>query len=419
MKSRFKWYISPTEKEIEHAWKNGILTVDANVLLDLYRYHSKTKEDIIKSIKFFEDRVWLSDQASQEFIRNRKNVISSSGKVFSDSVKNLEDAAKSLSQVVISLKNQRLIPRKIIDDIEAEIPKCIDKAKVEIEKAMGSHPNYFDSDPIFDEILAIFDGRIGPSTPTEKLSELKSEAERRRKERIPPGYMDDSKDGDRPNGDFLLWRQSLEAARERKLPLIFVTSEQKDDWWEKFSGKRVGPRPELLREAFEFTGERIYIYQTEYFLELFAKRSGDKLQKGTVDDVRELNTSRFKRSNLGNAVQVEQIELESDELRSTGLLSIELIRPVFSFTGSGKFIPYLVGTPNISVSLIACPGEGSDLKIWAGTGTNFDFNVHVKSKNIGVHLPIGVYLFEYSAICAVDAGPEKATELSGITGFRM
>ncbi len=113
----------------------------------------------------------------------------------------------------------------------------------------------------------MFDDSVGDGFSEEELPNLKEEGEERKKNKIPPGYLDDDKDGDRPYGDFFLWRQILLHSKNKSMPVIFVTSERKEDWWEKISGKTIGVRPELLREACEFSDQRIIIYQTDRFLE--------------------------------------------------------------------------------------------------------------------------------------------------------
>lgn len=51
MKNRFSWHSPLTPKEVDEAWDAGILTLDANVLLDLYRYHEGTRDSLISSIE--------------------------------------------------------------------------------------------------------------------------------------------------------------------------------------------------------------------------------------------------------------------------------------------------------------------------------------------------------------------------------
>lgn len=94
MKNKFDWYFGPSAEEITTIWDTGILTIDANVLLDLYRYNEKTREDILKAMAFFGDRVWLSGQAAREFIRNRKAVIRSADKWLRPPFQSFENHAR-------------------------------------------------------------------------------------------------------------------------------------------------------------------------------------------------------------------------------------------------------------------------------------------------------------------------------------
>jgi tetratricopeptide (TPR) repeat protein len=104
--------------------------------------------------------------------------------------------------------------------------------------------------------------------------------------------MDESgKDGDRRYSDFLIWAELLDLAAAKKCPVIFVTSEDKEDWWEKYSGRRVGPRPELLKEAFEKSGQRILIYRTDQFIEIAATHTGTAVEPNVLEEIREIQES--------------------------------------------------------------------------------------------------------------------------------
>ena len=51
MKEEFCWYFPPTEEEVNGIWEKGILTIDANVLLDLYRYHESTRNSLVDALR--------------------------------------------------------------------------------------------------------------------------------------------------------------------------------------------------------------------------------------------------------------------------------------------------------------------------------------------------------------------------------
>ncbi len=75
MKNIFTGYNKKTEDEIKNIWNEGLITFDANVLLDFYRFSKKSKEGFINLIKELTSKIFLTHQAALEFHRNRFEVI--------------------------------------------------------------------------------------------------------------------------------------------------------------------------------------------------------------------------------------------------------------------------------------------------------------------------------------------------------
>lgn len=76
-----------------------------------------------------------------------------------------------------------------------------------------------------------------------------SEGPRQYRQRVPPGYADlKDKEGFNVFGDLVSWKQILEYAQSRSVNLIFLTDDQKEDWWLQVRGNTLGPRPELVEE---------------------------------------------------------------------------------------------------------------------------------------------------------------------------
>lgn len=398
MKNKFNWYFSVPNDEVSNIWKTGVLTVDANVLLDLYRYHERTRNSLLDSLEKFEGKLWLSRQAAEEFFRNRTKVIVSSEKTFKQAKDEVEKLRSNFESAVSQLRGNRIIPADVADSLLKDVTPIINSAQDKIAAASNSYPNFLQNDPILEKISQIFDGVIGKGFESDEMTKLQIEAERRKNNKIPPGYLDDDKDGDRPYGDFFLWHQILEHSKSECSPIIFVTSERKEDWWEKLSGKTIGPRPELLREAYEHSGQRVLIYQTDRFLEYASQLSGTMVDNSAVEEIRAIDTLRAERE---NAVEVMTQSMNScTEFLHKGILVLKLHRPVRNLTGSGHFEPRMSSPPNLIVSLVASPQNMPKHRISAGTGTNYDFNLHVRSAEYGVLLPVGEYVFEYTASCA-------------------
>ena len=286
MKKLFRHMLPMTEPETESIWDMGILTVDANFLLDMFRYQQETRDKLIKALQAFKGRLWLSHQAASEFIRNRARCVAAVYKEFDDAVDDLKTLTTATNKAQSTLRNRRALSDDVSNNLKKDVEAAIHTATASIKEA---HKRYVDSastDAMLDSILSLFDGCVGAAPNEAELAELYKESERRIKEKIPPGYEDAKKDGVNKHGDFLVWQQVLQQAKKSEKPVIFVTSEKTEDWWEKFNGTTLGVRQELLNEAHQIAGQRVLIYQTIPFLDHAAKRSGDTVPLFVRNDIR-------------------------------------------------------------------------------------------------------------------------------------
>ncbi|GHU11856.1 hypothetical protein FACS1894185_5760 [Betaproteobacteria bacterium] len=401
MKNKFDWCLNPSKEELDLAWSKGILTVDTNVLLDLYRYHEDTRNSLLQSLQKFEGKKWLSYQAATEFFRNRAKVIISSEKAFKQAHEETEKLSASLAAAVTQLQGNRIIPSTLAIELENGISLSISQAQSKIAEAKESYPKFLQDDSILNQLLALFDGEVGDDFAEEDKKKHEEQAEQRKKDKIPPGYLDDGKGEDRPYGDYYLWRQVIEHAKAEGSPVVLVTSERKEDWWEEISGKTVGPRLELLKEAREVSGQRILIYQTERFLEYALQRFKQPVNETAIEEIRAVSNWRFE---LEAAVKLqEQSIAEATIHRNTGTLSVELRRPVRNFTVSGHLDPLMHNVPRLAVRLLRAPESLPAHKLGAGTGTTHDFNIHIVCGELDTRLPLGFYVFGYEAICAAPS----------------
>lgn len=400
MKKNYPWYFPLSEVEIDEIWKNGILTVDTNVLLDLYRYHESTRSSLINSLKSFGGRKWLSNQASAEFIRNRKKVIISAEKTFKQASDEADKLNTNLQGSIAQLKGNRIIPADTTAQLMASVEQAIKVLREQISSAKDGYPRFLELDPVLTELTELFADAVGEPFDAANIDAINAIAEERKIKKIPPGYLDADKNDDRPYGDYFLWRQILEKAKSENSPVLLVTSERSEDWWEVISGKTTGPRPEMLREAYEYVGKPILIYRTERFLEIALKRQQLDVSDEALEEIRAVSTSRTSPQSIASSVQlIEQTTISASPQESKGFIKAQLNRPLRSFTVSGHFDPILDSSPVIHVHSSGVPGDAPSIKIKAATGTTYDFNVHFKAEETGMLLPPGVYEIYYEATC--------------------
>ena len=282
-----------SRKEFEDLWDKCIFVFDANVLLDLYSYTSKVREEIVDTIRKLSSRVWIPHQAAFEYYNNRERV-----------KKRQEDNYKFLSNIILDYPDyikKKIKEKKEIDEYnsiyelkEELINKFTDdfpRIKKELMLISEKYTDLKDLSSIDTCIEKLFCGKVGKPYSLRYLEEICKEGLLRYSLELPPGFEDKDdpdKKGIQIYGDLILWRQIIEMAKERKLPVIFITNEQKRDWWWKPpSSRQIGPRPELVSEFNLATNELFYMYPLDEFLTYSNKYLKTSIKSEFISEIKE------------------------------------------------------------------------------------------------------------------------------------
>ena len=75
MKNLFKSFYKLNKDEYKTLWQDAIFIFDTNILLNLYRYQSSTRDELLKVIEQLTSRIWIPNHVALEFQRNRLHVI--------------------------------------------------------------------------------------------------------------------------------------------------------------------------------------------------------------------------------------------------------------------------------------------------------------------------------------------------------
>lgn len=257
------------------------VVLDANVLLLPYKMEDVSLSEIVKVYEPLSksNRLVIPPQAAREFGKHRSQKVGDvvkylreqaglSGPVLSKkvgSIENLEayQAAKALAEdVKIKVRELQKAISSVADSMAANVgdePVSIEYRRL-FAKAVCNDPPECDDPKAFAEELA---ERYAMSRP--------------------PGYKDQNKD-DGGAGDLIIWKTILAEGKSRKQDCIFVTADQKPDWYTQ-SGGAFQARIELLEEYRYAVGKTIHVMPLSRLLSVY------EAPEAIVDTVRGAETA--------------------------------------------------------------------------------------------------------------------------------
>lgn len=346
MKNKFLGYIPYEEELVKELWDRAIFVVDANILLNLYRYSETTKEKVVDDLKKVKDRLWIPYNTAQEFFNNRLLVIQTQNNIYNDIIQQINfnpiiDEVNKIRHITLSSKKEEMI--KIINTCKESLIQIIEEDR--------SNNNTSRKDDILTIIVDLFDGKVGEKILDKKLEDYKKVIDERYINSIPPGFKDAKKKKEgRKYGDCINWFSIIEYAKDNGKDIIYVTDDNKDDW---FSKEYKTPRMELLQEFYEKTNnKKIYIYNTEGFVVNFDKYINN-------NEVNEVITNEIKKvaeededysyygseclNDLDSLYEFRDRKFEIDKTLTIKIIYEEELNEKFKFSYIGMLLGYVDG----------------------------------------------------------------------------
>lgn len=281
MKDAFKALLPLSQEEFDDTFEQATIVLDTNVLLDLYRYSRQSTDSFFDLLNDVSAQLWMPYQAGLEFLRNRGEARRSVTSSHTERI----DALKALRNTLVNGPERSHVGR---DDAEKRFVRSLDKYLKQLEAERGDLRRWA-TDPVedstLDRIQVLYAEKSQQRPDAEWYGERVREGADRYKRKFPPGYMDAKKEDDSKYGDYFLWAQCIAIGKERKTPLVLVTGDLKEDWWNKPShGDRTGPRVELQQEYFDSTGELLLMFDTRQFFRHLRQR---RLQEGDTQELKD------------------------------------------------------------------------------------------------------------------------------------
>lgn len=311
----FEEFRTWSQDDVAEGLRSGLVAIDTNVLLDLYRYDPDVRAEMIDVLTKLEDRLFVPHQVASEFWRNREAALTDRVRTARTLTELLDTRAQEVESAVNRWRRRSGgAIDQTIDDLVATASAAIEQIAnaIEVAAALTTHDRDTFNDEVLGSIERLTAGRVGKAPSDEQRAAWVAEGRRRVQEKIPPGYRDSSKEGDGASGDFLVWAQTLAEAQRRSFDrIIFVTSDQKEDWIRIDGGERRGARLELRREALDQAGADLAILSSSGLL-------------ATAENALDVDVSDAAVSQLSAFTGASDRDWDGDNVREfLGLLVVE------------------------------------------------------------------------------------------------
>ncbi|GAA4472931.1 PIN-like domain-containing protein [Phytohabitans houttuyneae] len=296
----------------EAFFTKGLVVLDANVLLDLYRYTREPRNQVLAALRMVAHRqlLWLPHQVGLEFVRNRAKAVEGRLSRLRAVGGIVDERFRSAARQIVEARDEvvGLLRDMAHDDTTADgLVRRIDEGIVvsamkDWRKELSDHlavlrnaenvtPQHIAAnDPLVPEIAALFGNRIGDPLDEEETQRLVRHAVNFRfPNRIPPGFADQGKGTDLAKaGDYLLWEEIIRHTATLPTPrrVLFVSRDTKEDWYEQNDkGKPLRPLPALYDEMLARSKAELLILTPKEFLHGAQMFLGAQLEAGTYEEV--------------------------------------------------------------------------------------------------------------------------------------
>ena len=285
MKQAFFGCYRPTESELQELWHKCLFVLDANIVVGLHEVSEETREELLNTFRALSDRLWIPHHAGLEYQRKRFTKIIPNlvrrRRIYGDLRRVLTNTTTQFESKLAELNELDFVTR---DRITSQLKAPFEKITKLLDDWERKHPDPKSDSDLDKAILTLFDGKVGPAYDQQRLTEIYTDGQLRYEAEIPPGYMDGGK-GINKYGDLVLWYQIIDKAEKTKTPIIFITDEKKEDWWDKAEQEIVGPRHELVQEIRDKSGVMFHMYRQENFLRFANSYLMQAISESAIDEI--------------------------------------------------------------------------------------------------------------------------------------
>lgn len=316
MNSHFPGFYRPNDAFYDKLFKEAIIVLDTNILLDFYRVSPDTSKELIKIINKLGKRIWIPYQVAYEYHKDLFSVVEGQIKKYEEAA----TAIETISKTFIEKRSHPFLTNDLYEKASAtfkELLQFYDNQRDELE-------NIIMKKSLKDKICKLFEQNVGERFTSNELEEIYKEGDDRYLRQIPPGYMDKNKQGKEKYGDLIVWKEILKKSKKESKSILLVTDDTKDDWYIRFRGKKYGPNPQLIKEFQDYTGQQLYIYTLERFLEN-SNKLNIEVNSNILDELKARKENETNEANSGQINNYDNFQSElTNEMSSTLTLNEQI-----------------------------------------------------------------------------------------------
>jgi hypothetical protein len=299
-------FLPLTDETIKSIWDVGDFIFDTNVLLNIYRYSKASREAFFRMLDALKGRTFVPHRVAVEFARNRRKVIREHYEPHYKLIAHLDEATKKI------LGNYKKHPQH--SDLVRFIAHTVNNLKQSFGDSEKAHLQLITNDILLTRLRSIIGPDAGEPFPAEPAT---AEYKRRKDGSIPPFCKDDdSKSGDRGMGDVLIWLEIKAKYQGTQKPLVFVTGDQKENWWQDAGGGQSIPQPALIQEMYETSGNDIQFYTVDKFVDSASNRLGITLPDTLSEETKTIRDEAKKREiealRAAHAIRKREAEIQKE-----------------------------------------------------------------------------------------------------------
>ena len=140
MRSLFPGFYKRSDEELSIIWQEGTFVFDTNMLLNVYRYSSETRDRFFDILTRLNAQIWMPYQVEYEYQENRISVISEQINAYNKVIKLLESTLEDLKNGLEPFKRKHAFidPVQLMEGITREVTN----AKSQVQRKKNNHPNY-------------------------------------------------------------------------------------------------------------------------------------------------------------------------------------------------------------------------------------------------------------------------------------